>query len=142
MKVLGIDLGDKRTGIAVSDELGIIANPLKTIQVSDIHKLIEEIAAIIKEVGAEKVVIGNPINMDGTSGNSAQKTIDFRNALLEATGLEIIMQDERLTTVSAHKILNESNFNGSKNRKNMIDILASCIILQDYLNKEAIKNGR
>jgi len=142
MRVLGIDLGDKRTGIAISDELGIIASPLKTIKTSDVHVLIREIVAIINETGASKIVLGQPLNMNGSSGKSVDKAADFMKLLEEATGLEVILQDERLSTVSAHKILNESNFGGSNKRKNIIDTLASSIILQTYLNKEATKNGR
>jgi len=142
MRVLGIDLGDWRTGIAISDELGIIASPLKTIKTSDTNVLIREIAEIIKETGAEKIVLGQPLNMNGSSGGSAQKAIDFMALLEEMTGLEVILQDERLSTVSAHKILNESNVSGSNKRKNIIDTVASTIILQTYLNKEATKNGR
>jgi len=142
MRVLGIDFGEKRTGISISDEMGMIASPLKTIKTADINALVQEISAIAKENKAAKIVLGLPLNMNGTSGASAEKATSFMKLLQDATGLEVILQDERLTTVSAHKVLNESNFSGSKKRKNIIDTLASCMILQAYLNKEAIKNGR
>ncbi|MCL2740014.1 MAG: Holliday junction resolvase RuvX [Oscillospiraceae bacterium] len=136
MKVIGVDLGEKRTGIAVSDNLEMMAHPLKTIRHDKVSTLIEEILQIIKEHNIERIIIGKPINMDGTEGARVSKTIDFAGKLAEETDIEIELVDERLTTVTAHNILNESGVRGSKNRKNIIDTLSAVIILQQYLDKK------
>jgi len=136
MRVLGIDYGEKRTGIAMSDVSEIIASPLGSLTETNINNLIEKIHTIIIENNIEKVIIGKPLNMNGTSGSRVQKTIEFADKLKKVTNLEIELIDERLTTVTAANILNESNFNGSKKRKNVIDTLSAVIILQQYLNKE------
>lgn len=136
MRVLGIDYGEKRTGIAMSDVSEIIASPLGSLIETNINNLIEKIHTIIIENNIKKVIIGKPLNMNGTSGLRVQKTIEFADKLKKATNLEIELIDERLTTVTAANILNESNFNGSKKRKNVIDTLSAVIILQQYLNKE------
>lgn len=140
MRVLGIDYGEKRTGIAISDELELIASPLKTITETNMNNLITKLHSIIIENNVKKIIIGKPLNMNGSSGVRVQKTVEFADNLKEATNLEIEMIDERLTTVTATNILNESNFNGSKKRKNIIDTLSAVIILQQYLEKGE-KNG-
>ena len=142
MKVLGVDYGQRRTGIAVSDDLNLIASPLKTISHNNKKLLINEMLQIIKEYDIKKIVVGKPLNMNGTQGKSAQQAIDFAKELEQAANIEVELIDERLTTVSAHNILNESNVSGSKKRKNIIDTIAAVIILQQYLNREDIKNGR
>jgi len=135
MRVLGVDYGDKRTGIAISDGLGLIANPVKTITNANKTCLINEIMQIIKENSVEKVVVGKPLNMNGTEGERAHKTTQFAKELEQKANISIELIDERLTTVSAHNILNESNVNGSKKRKNIIDTISAVIILQQYLDK-------
>ena len=133
-----MDYGEKRTGVAISDELGLIANPVKTIVQLNKKLLIDEILQIIKENNIEKVIIGKPLNMNGTQGERAQKTIEFAKALEKKANIAIELIDERLTTVSAHNILNESNVCGSKKRKNIIDTVAAVIILQQYLDKRRV----
>jgi len=142
MKVLGVDYGEKRTGIAISDDLGLIANPIKTITETNKTCLINEILQIIKENNIEKVIVGKPLNMNGTEGMRVQKTIEFADDLEKQAKIHVELIDERLTTVTAHNILNETGLNGSKKRKNIIDTLSAVIILQQYLNREDIKNGR
>jgi len=136
MKVLGLDYGEKRTGVAISDELELIAGPLKTIFHSNKSCLIDEILQIIKETNAKKIVLGKPLNMNGTEGARVRETLEFANELKEKSNLEIELIDERLTTVTAHNILNESGVGGSKKRKNIIDTLSAVIILQQYLDKK------
>lgn len=133
MRILGIDYGDSRVGIAVSDMLGITAQGVKTIKNRGIEHLLEDIGEIIKEYNPEKIVIGLPKNMDGTEGFRVDSTKEFKTALEQIYHNEIILWDERLSTVSAMAILNETNTRG-KNRKKVLDTVAACIILENYLS--------
>ena len=134
MKIMGIDYGDSRVGIALSDSLGLMAQGYKTLPNKVYPKLLDAISDIITENNVETVVLGLPKNMNGTLGPRAEVTYGFRDDLLERfPDLKIILQDERLTTVEASSFLNATNTRG-KSRKNVIDTVAAEIILQSYLD--------
>ena len=133
MKILGVDFGERRTGIAVSDALGITAQGVKTIFESDYKITAEKVLDELKTQGAEKIVLGLPKNMDGSVGFRGEATLKFKEYLETLTDAKIILWDERLTTVSAIRTLNETNVRGKK-RKNVIDTVAATYILQGYLD--------
>ncbi len=133
MKIMSIDLGLARTGIAISDLTGTFAHPFCVIKERKTNILIEKIIDIILNENIEEVVIGLPKNMDGSLGESAQRAISFSKDLGKQTDVNIIMQDERNTTVLAHNYLNVTDVRGKK-RKEIIDSVAATIILQDYLD--------
>lgn len=132
MVILSVDYGDVRTGIAVCDKMEILASPVTVITQSYEPKLILEIEKIISQYKPELIVVGLPKNMDGTSGERAEKCKNFANALTEKTGIKTVMVDERLTTVSAHKALNVTNVRGDK-RKGIVDAVSAVMILESYL---------
>ena len=131
-KALGIDLGDARVGVAISDDLGMLAHPLETISVktSDVKNRILALAA---ERGAQTIVVGMPRNMDGSYGPAATKSKEFIEALRSSTEIKVIAWDERLTTVSAQRSLHEAGKNTKKQRP-IIDQVAAQIILQCWLD--------
>ena len=133
MRILGIDYGDARVGIAVSDIMGWTAQGVCTLKNKGITNLISDLSGILKEYNPEKIVLGLPKNMDGTLGFRADATYEFKAALEKVYGGEIILWDERLTTVGATRFLNETNTRG-KDRKNIIDTVSACLILEGYLN--------
>lgn len=134
MKVMSIDYGDVRTGVALSDTRGILASPYCVINQSYQPKLVDEIVKIIKENKVDKIVIGLPRNMDGSCGYRCDECKDLGNALLEKINIEVVYEDERLTTVMAHNILSENNVRGKK-RKETVDAVSAVMILQSYLDK-------
>ena len=133
MIILGIDLGKARTGVAVCDRAEMLASPLCVIQERSKERLLERIAQLSEERRAEQIALGLPKNMDGSEGESAQNARAFAAMLQESTGLPVVMQDERGTTVTAHGYLNETNVRGKK-RKQTVDAVAAVIILQNYLD--------
>lgn len=133
MRILAIDLGDVRSGVAISDVSETLATPVCTINESDRVKLLEEVLNLIKKYNVRKVVIGLPKNMDGTEGRSAQKSYEFAENVKSKVDVEIVMQDERCTTKEANVYLNVTDMRGKK-RKKVIDSVAATIILQNYLD--------
>lgn len=133
MRILGIDYGDSRVGVAASDLMGWTAQGIRTIPNRGVKKLLQELAPILAEYQPEKIVVGLPKNMDGTQGFRAEATYQFADSLKTIFQGEIIFWDERLSTVSAARILNETNTRG-KNRKKVLDTVSACIILENYLN--------
>ena len=133
MRILGIDYGDARVGVAVSDPMGWTAQGVGTVKNRGLDRLVGDISEIISEYSPEKIVVGLPKNMDGTLGFRADATHEFVEKLSEIYTGEIILWDERLTTVGASRFLNETNTRG-KNRKNVIDTVSACLILEGYLN--------
>ncbi|MDP4118599.1 MAG: Holliday junction resolvase RuvX [Bacillota bacterium] len=137
-KIMGIDYGTARIGIAVSDALGIVANPVGTVNEKHFPRQVSLVAGIVEQHKPNKVVFGLPRNMDGTEGGSAALVREFAEKLGERTGVPVEFIDERLTTVSAHKMLNEMQMTGSKKRREVIDTLSAVIILQNYLDKKEV----
>lgn len=136
MRIIGIDYGDARVGVAVSDPLGITAQGVGTVKNRGTEKLLSELSKIISEYSPEKIVIGMPKNMDGSLGFRAEATKEFAESLKTVFEGEIVFWDERLTTVGATRYLNETNT--VKNaRKNVIDTLSACLILEGYMQKNS-----
>lgn len=134
MRILGIDYGDSRIGIAMSDMLGWTANAVETIHWNgDIAKPIDRIMELISQHGVEKLVVGFPKNMNGTVGPRGEKTIEFIALLSEKTTVEIIKWDERLTSVAANRVMHEVGMKTSKKKK-VVDQIAAVFILQGYLD--------
>lgn len=138
MKILAVDLGAARTGLAVCDENEILASPAGVISERDMGRLSASVAAEAEKRGAGRIVVGLPRNMDGSEGESAKNARAFAEKIKEASGLPVFMQDERGTTITAHGYLNDTNTRGKK-RKKIIDTVAATVILQDYLARR--KNG-
>jgi putative Holliday junction resolvase len=138
MIIVGIDFGDARTGIAVCDKYEMMARDDQMIKSTGFKKTAEAVAVRAAELGVELIVVGNPKNMDGSEGPRSQKCHEFAEYLREISGIAVAMCDERLTTVSAHKILSENNVRGKK-RKDTVDSLSARLILEDYLTMR--KNG-
>lgn len=132
MIILSVDYGDARTGIAVCDKFEMLASPVTVIHEAYMPKVARQIAALAKEQNAEIVVIGNPVNMDGTEGDRSAKCRELASLLETEYGLTADLMDERLTTVEAHRALNVTNTRG-KDRKAVVDAVAAVIILEDYL---------
>jgi len=139
MRVLGIDYGDARTGIAITDALNITVQGLETIHNEGSDKLIlKRLDEIIEQYNVDTIVIGKPINMNGTASERTQKTEQFIHKLkCKYNKLKIETIDERLTTVAAHKTMNFLDINKNK-KKNIVDTISAVYILETYLNK--IKN--
>ena len=135
MRLLGIDYGDSRVGVAVSDPLGFTAQGVGTVKNKGFEKLIAELSKIIDEYMPEKIVVGLPKNMDGTVGFRGEATYEFVEELKKVYNKEIVLWDERLSTVSASAILNTTNTRG-KDRKKVLDTVAACIILENYMSFE------
>ena len=139
MRYLGIDFGSKRIGLAISDELGIIAGKYGTLERKGVKTDTGKIAAIVQEENVRKIVVGFPINMDGSIGNSARRVEDFIKALQPHLDIPIETWDERLSTVSAQKVLIKGDVRRKK-RKKVVDQLAAVIILQNYLDHSNTQN--
>ena len=131
MRILGIDYGDTRIGLSVSDETLTIATPIKTYFSVSMRKDIDYVAALIKEKNVSKTVLGLPINMDGTKGERANKTEAFGRNLQKVSGVEVVYKDERMTTLEAQRSLAFGGLSKEKQQKN-IDSVAAQIILQSY----------
>lgn len=131
-RIMAIDYGDARTGVAISDLLCSIVGSTAVINSHNAQKAIEDIANMALEHQVGCIVVGLPRNMDGTEGPRAALCREFAGMLAERTGLEIQMWDERRTTVEAHNILSQHNYHGKK-RKNTVDAVAASLILEGYL---------
>ncbi len=140
MIILSVDYGDKRTGIAVCDKLEMLASPVCVITEWNIDALANKIIDVAKERRAEEIVVGLPKNMDGSEGFRADACKELGEKLKNLTEIPIKFWDERLTTVSAHKILSDNNVRGKK-RKAVVDAVAADIILQDYIDSRKFKKG-
>ncbi len=143
MRILGLDFGSKTVGAAVSDELFITAQGLEIIRRESENKLRRTLARIeelVKEYGAERIVLGYPKNMNNTEGERCEKTKDFKEMLERRTGLSVILWDERLTTVSADRYMKERGIR-RENRKNYVDEIAAVFILQSYLDYLRMEKG-
>ena len=132
MRVMAIDYGDARTGVAISDASGSIVGSTTVIHSRRPEKTIAELVRLQQESGAEQLVMGFPKNMDGSEGPRAELYREFARQLSEAASMEVALWDERRTTVEAHNILSESGYHGKK-RKDTVDAVAASLILEGYL---------
>ncbi|MDQ1239148.1 MAG: putative pre6S rRNA nuclease [Thermodesulfobacteriota bacterium] len=133
LRIVGLDIGSKRIGIAVSDELGITAQGLKTLDCSTLEKDLAYILALVRDYQAQEIVVGVPYNMDGSEGTQAKKVRDLMERMAELTEVPVRPWDERLSTVAAERTLLEANMSRARRRK-VVDKLAAVIILQNYLD--------
>lgn len=138
MKIMGLDYGEARIGVAVSDALGMIATPLDTICEKNRDAQLEKTIKVAKENRVEKIVVGYPKHMDGTIGHRAQYTEEFAKDLSQNLGVPYELWDERLSSTEAHRILEEGGVSGKK-RKTKVDKIAAVIILQGYLDSRGNK---
>lgn len=134
--ILGVDLGDARTGLAVYGKSGSIAVGAGTIRGASFKETVAAVAEAARREGASLVVVGNPVNMNGTEGPRSEKCRAFASQLAEASGLAVELFDERLTTVVAHQFLSESGVHGKK-RKDTVDELSATLILQGWADRYA-----
>lgn len=132
MRILAVDYGDARTGIAMSDLLCSIVGSTMVIHSRNQEKTLEQIQRLVIENGVTEIVVGLPKNMDGSEGVRAELCRQFADRLRDVTGLPVAMWDERRTTVEAHNILSQHNYHGKK-RKNTVDAVAASLILEGYL---------
>jgi putative Holliday junction resolvase len=136
MRLIGLDYGTKTVGVALSDALGLTAQPVETITRKSSNKLRQTLArieALINENQVEKIVLGNPKNMNNTEGDRVTETLQFKEQLERRTGLPVVLWDERLTTAESERILMASGVR-RENRKSVIDQMAASIILQSYMD--------
>lgn len=134
MRILGLDLGEKRIGVAVSDPLGITAQGVKVVQRGGLKRDLEEIEKVVQEYGVEVIVLGLPLNMNGTLGPKAEEVKEFGRRLEQRFNLKVIYQDERLSSKAVEGMLIEADVRRNK-RKRVIDKLAAAYILQGYLDR-------
>lgn len=139
MIYLGLDLGSKTLGLAISDRTSTIATSLEVLRYNDYDELLDKLSKIVESRKVDSFVLGNPLNLDGSISKRSEITFEFKKLLEEKFEKEVIMQDERLSTVEAERML-ISNDEKRKNRKKVIDKVAATIILQGYLDRS--KNER
>ncbi|MDY3909468.1 MAG: Holliday junction resolvase RuvX [Eubacterium sp.] len=142
MKIMGLDYGSVTVGVAISDSMLLTAQPVEVIKRKSENKLRRTLARIeelVAEHGVEKIVLGFPKNMNNTEGERVERTREFMDKLVARTGLEVVLWDERLSTVSAMDVLKEGGVR-SENRKRYVDKIAASLILQGYL--DSIRNKR
>ena len=132
MRIMAIDYGDAHTGIAISDPTGFLTGFSTTINAYRPEAVAEQVAALCREHGVEELVLGHPINMDGTRGPRSEKAQAMAELLRTATGLPVTLWDERRTTIDAHQIL-MTNGKNAKKRKKTVDAVAASLILEGYL---------
>ena len=141
MRIVGLDFGSKTVGVAVSDPLGITAQPVEIVRRKSENKLRQTLARIeelAKEYEAEMFVLGLPKNMNNTLGERAERTLGFKEMLERRTGLPVVMWDERLTTVAANRAMMEGGVR-RENRGQYVDALAASLILQGYLDSRSLQ---
>ncbi len=132
MKIMAVDLGDARTGLAVCDQTEFLASPIGVIEEKDPARRLQKVAVAAKEYAVQMVVVGHPVNMDGSAGERAEKAEAFADKLKALIPLSVKLWDERQSTMQAARYLNETNTRG-KDRKRVIDEVAATIILESYL---------
>ena len=132
MRVICLDVGERRIGVAVTDALDLTAQGVETIWCKGVENDLARVQKICKQYETDRILCGLPRNMDGSEGPRAELCREFATVLGEATGLPIVMWDERRTTVEAHNILSQHNYHGKK-RKDTVDAVAASLILEGYL---------
>ena len=144
MRIMGLDYGSKTVGVAVSDALGLTAQGIEIVRRKSENKLRQTLARIeeiAKEYGVEKIVLGFPKHMNNDIGERAEKSLEFKEMLERRTGLPVVMWDERLTTVSANRVLMETGVR-RENRKEHVDEIAAVFILQGYLDYQSFSENQ
>jgi len=132
MRVLAIDYGERRTGLAISDELGIIAQGLDTIIVRKEDEILQRVAEVARIRGAERIVIGLPLNMSGAESEKSMKVRAFGEALSRLTSMPVVFWDERMTTMQAHRVMHEMEKKTGRD-KPLVDRISATLILQEYM---------
>jgi putative Holliday junction resolvase len=140
MRVMGLDMGKKTIGVAVSDESGLTAQPVTTIKRSSLRKDLDELVRLIKEYSVTTIVVGLPVNMNGTMGPATESVLKFIDDLKERTGLPVETWDERLSTAAVTKVLLEGDISRAR-RKEVVDKMAASYILQGYLDRASGANA-
>ena|SRR3989338_5937204 len=138
-RILALDFGEKRIGVAVSDPLNIIAQSIGTIERKGIKNDLKKVGELVEEYGARKIIVGLPLNMDGTEGKSANRAIAFVKELKKEVQVEVEMLDERLTTAQGERVFLEADMS-RKRRKQNLDKIAAQLILQNYLDSHVQKD--
>ena len=144
MRIMGLDYGSRTVGVALTDPLGITAQPLETITRTSENKLRRTLARleeIVREYQVERIVLGLPVNMDDSLGERAQKSLEFKTKLENRLHLPVILQDERLTTIAADEVLEEMNV-PREERKKYIDKIAAACILEDYMTGQEMQQNK
>lgn len=139
MRVIGLDYGSVTCGVAISDETLLIASPVETIRYKTMEELLTKLDIYFNEYKIDKIVLGNPINLDGSISTRSELTLLFKDELIKRYNKEVIMMDERLTSVIVNNMLIMGN-TSRENRKKVVDKLAASVILQSYLDRS--NNGR
>lgn len=139
MKIMAVDFGDARTGLAVCDRTEFLASPVGVVEERNFNVCAEKVAFMSKQYEVGEIVVGYPKNMNGSIGPRAEKCSQFADKIKEFVDVPVVLWDERSTTVSAHNILNETNTRGKK-RKAVVDAVAATIILESYLAYRKNKN--
>lgn len=140
MRIMAIDYGDSRTGVAISDMTGLLAGETRVIQTKKRELVVEEITLLAQQYQVGELVLGYPKNMNGTLGPRAEKSEALAESLRGSTGLPVILWDERRTTVDAHRILSETG-NRGKRRKEKVDAVAATLILEGYLTRKRLSQN-
>ena len=133
MKIMAVDYGDARTGLAVCDRTEFLASPIGTIEERNAQILAMKVAHMAEQYEVGEIIVGLPVNMNGSEGPRAQKCRAFAETISLVTEIPVVMWDERSTTVTAHQILNKTNVRGKK-RKDVVDTVAATVILEGYLD--------
>lgn len=139
MRVIGLDYGSVTCGVAISDETLLIASPVETIRYKTMEELLTKLDIYFNEYKIDKIVLGNPINLDGSISTRSELTLLFKDELIKRYNKEVIMMDERLTSVIVNKMLIMGK-TSRENRKKVVDKLAASVILQSYLDRS--NNGK
>ncbi len=134
MRIIGMDYGSKTLGISLSDETKTLASPIETIRYNNVEELFNKLDKYFNTYEIEKIVLGNPLNLDGSLSDRSISTLNFKNNLEEKYKIPVIMEDERYTTVIVNNMLIDNNTRREK-RKKVVDKLASTVILQGYLDR-------
>lgn len=141
MRYLAIDLGDRRTGVALGDDIIGLVSPLRVVEEQDRPRLVSALAALVEEHGPDALVVGLPVNMDGSEGDRARLARAFADELAAVTGLPVHAQDERLSSFAAEQQLSQSGLTRGE-KKARRDALAACAILRDFLDAKKAQRGR
>jgi putative holliday junction resolvase len=140
MRILGLDVGDKRIGVALSDPMEILASPLTTIERQSDEQSIIEILDLTVKRDAGKILVGLPVSMSGENTEQAKKTLEFVGKLKLKTNLPVVVQDERLSSISAEKFMRQANLKKNR-RKELLDAAAAAVILQSYMDTNSSINS-